>query len=121
RLDDDDGQIAGGEDRLRFIGKLDRTGTVDERKAFAHEFGCGDGRLDAHQMRACLGRRIADGVAGSDGILPGYRTGSCEQCFKKGGFSARKGTDDGYAFRSLASFSGSDAHDDLTSISRVSS
>ena len=87
-------------------------GAIDEGQAVAHEVDRGDGRLDTHRMGFCFGGMIGDSIAGRNGILAGDGACSGEDCFKKGGFSAGEGTDDGDAFRSRTSSSGAISHGD---------
>jgi hypothetical protein len=62
-LGNDDGRIAGGQNRLRLGRKFDRAGAIGEGDLLAHEIGRREGRLHAHGMGAGLRRRIADRIA----------------------------------------------------------
>src|SRR5690606_2696623 len=90
-------------------------GTVDEGDALTQELGGGESRLDAHLVGAGCRRVVADGIARRHGVLAWNRARARQDRVEKRCLAARDGTDDGYAFRSLASFSGSGTHDDLTS------
>src|SRR5690606_52268 len=68
-----------------------------------------------HLVGAGFRRVVADGIARRHGVLAWNRARARQDGIEKRCLAAREGTDDGYAFRSLASFSGSGTHDDLTS------
>ena len=92
-LGDDHGKIDRGQHALRLVGEFDRTGTVDEGDAVAHEVRLGDIHLDAHLMRTGFRRCIADGVPLGDGALAGDRSGACQDCLEQGCLPAGERTD----------------------------
>jgi hypothetical protein len=70
RLADHDRGVDRRQDMAHLVQEFDRAGAIDELEALAEEFGGGDVELGAHLMGACLGRRIADAVAGLDRACP---------------------------------------------------
>jgi len=65
-----------------------RTGTIDEGVAVAHEGRGGGGQGDAHLVMAGFGAGIADRSSGIDAAGAGNRTRARQYRFKKSGFTA---------------------------------
>jgi hypothetical protein len=60
RLGTHDGEVGKPEWCFGLVGKLDRSGAVDQRQAFAHAIGGGDGGFDAHAVGAGLRCAVTD-------------------------------------------------------------
>src|SRR5262249_35837527 len=85
---DDDGGIDRGQRRAHVVDEFDRTGTIDEGIAFAHEGGGDGGEPDAHLVGARLGAHIASRGAGLHCALLRDRSRARQDRFKQRCFSA---------------------------------